>query len=76
MRLKRCAGNAGDFLDCVDDNCLMLLAGRNRNNSLLDLLLMKTEESKLVINNSRDQSDHELAQFVMQRNPGKLDSKL
>lgn len=56
----------------------MLLEGRNRNNSLLDLLLTKREElvAKVVTNNSWDQSDHELVQFMIQRKPGKTVSKL
>lgn len=56
----------------------MLLEWRNRNNSLLVLLLTKREElvANMVITNSWDQSDHELVQFMIQRKSGKTVSKL
>lgn len=65
------------FLDCVADNFLMLLEGRDRNNSLLDLLLTKREEqvANMMTNNSWDQSDYELVQFMIQRKSGKTVSK-
>ena len=61
------------FLDCFADNFLALLEGRIRNNFLFGLLLAKREElGNTVINNSRDQSDHWLVRFMIQRKSGKI----
>lgn len=56
----------------------MLLEGRNKNHSLLDLLLTKREEqvANMMLNNSWDQSDHKPVRFMIQRKSEKSVSKL